>query len=133
MAARLKIVDPDRAVLVHGTEMQQQPAALWAKRRRQGDGAAVPQEFIGLQDMPDAGERRFRGKGDDDLPLHGGGTDGGLGDGVLPRAVKVEITLPPQLRTGVFRQGMFPVECFAPGGQHGFGHSRHLPFIEDQR
>ena len=55
----LSAVDPHGAALVHRPEMKEQPAAP-EKALRQGDGAAVPQIFIRLQNMSHPGKRGLR-------------------------------------------------------------------------
>ena len=59
MGGGLSAVDPHGAALVHRPEMKEQPAAP-EKAIRQGDGAAVPQKFIRLQNMPHPGKRSLR-------------------------------------------------------------------------
>ena len=68
--------------------------------------------FTGLQIPSDSGEGAFRGKGNKDLPVKGGGQHPVTGNSIVPETVQAEIGITDKLGTGIFLPGLFSVHGF---------------------
>ena len=119
IAARVRpgkqAVDVHPCPLVSGSDVQQHPPAIRLCKRQR---PPVPEHLTGLQNSAHPGQRRFRRKRHEDLPVPRAGAGVGGRDGVVPEAVKIVIAFPHELRAGIFLQNSVLVQRFAPRCQH---------------
>ena len=101
--------------LVDGAEVQKRPHTGLLQRRER---AAVPEDLLWLQRPADAGQRRFRRKRHENLPVPAAGAGVGGRDGIVPQAVEIIVALPHELRTRIFLQYVRFVQRFAPACHH---------------
>ena len=110
-----KAVDVHPCPLVGGSEVQQHPPAVLLSERQR---PPVPEHLTGLQGPAHPGQRRFRRKWHENVPVPRAGAGVGGRDGIVPEAVKIIITFPHKLRAGIFLQNSVLVQCFTPACQH---------------
>ena len=96
-------VDLHGAGIVHGPEVEQHPPAGACRGHK---APVVVEPRPGLQGASHAGGFRLRGVGHQNVAVPLCGQPGRAGDGVLPQAVQVLVTVPPQGRAGIFGQRM---------------------------
>ena len=123
VAADLDTVHADRAGLVHGAEVQQQPAAGGHEPVRHLHGAAVAEPLVGAELPAHPRQRRLGGEGHQDRPVVHLGRRCVCGrDRVVPPAVEVQVAVPDQLRARVLDQHLRRVERTAPAGEQLLSH-----------
>jgi len=125
VGADLRVVDPDRGLVIHRLEVQQQAVAV-AQRRRL-EAAAIPQGVRRGETLLHAGQRRLDGERHEDLarPFRRRGGDGIRRDLVIPEAVEVAPRTAGQRRPRVFPPGGFGRDLGPPVREHRIG--RRLP------
>ena len=111
----VRTVDPDRRVVVDGTEVQER-AQL---ERRDGEGAPVPQTLVRLHPARHAGELAFDAERHNDVAVPGARHGLGTGpDSVLPATVEVRPRVAHQLRARILAPRILGRHGFAPRSQH---------------
>ena len=113
VAARFDVVDPDVGLPVDGAEVQEHAAAF--PRLGDGEGAAVPQVFVGPDGAADPGETRFNAEGDEDAAV---GLAEGTAErkhGIVPQTVEVHPVGALHQRARVFGQGVRGIYLVGPG------------------
>ena len=96
-------IDLHRAGVVHRPEVEQDAPAL---ARRGREGAVVVEPLAGLQRPAHAGGFRLGRIGYEDSAVPLCRELRALGDGVVPRAVQVDVAVPAHTRAGIFGERM---------------------------
>ena len=118
VAARVRAgvhaVHPDAGALVDRAEVQQHAPDVEVLRQR--ELTPVPEVLPRLQHTAYAGQLALQREGDYYIPVILLRLGVESGNGVLPDAVQIKEALAPELRPGIFGQGVLAVESLAPFG-----------------
>ena len=113
--AGLAVVDPDRALPVHGPEVKEDPPAT--PFLGNCDSPAIPEGFFRTDRLADPRERRLDGEGNEDLPVPGLRPAGVLGhDGIVPEPVEAEPLFAGHMRPRVFGKDQAGLDLGGPAG-----------------
>ena len=89
---------------------------------RQKKRSMIPQAAVLIEIGHDSGERRFHGKGHEDLARVGGNFVGGIGsDGVIPESVEILPIGADELRAGIFGEDVGGGDIGGPTGHERSG------------
>ena len=112
MMEHLLVVQHNISFVVNSTKMEEKPVSGRKVAEVLREKPVIVEIFTGLQIPSDSGEGAFRGKGNKDLPVKGGGQHPVTGNSIVPETVQAEIGITDKLGTGIFLPRLFSVHGF---------------------